>query len=487
MSDRPRRVVIVGRDAALWLTATAIREALGPAEVAVTAIELPSRLGPASAHATLPAIETLHAKLGIDESGLLKTTRGSFSLGWNVIAPDRAPFLVAHGSYGAPIDGGDFFSYWAKARRFGLSAAFEDFSPTAMAARHGRILVPDESTEVFGRTDYAYHLPAIAYAAMFKSRAARLGIAVQQAIDVHVERDGGSGDIVAVQPHGGSRVPADLFVDASGSDAVLIGGAPGAGVEDWREFFPFDRRLTAQTKRFATVPTYAELRLSPGGWTALEGSQAATYVVHGYTDLEEGDEAAIANAAGASGLALSDVVITPVAPAIRQRLWSGNCVAIGSSACRFDPLFDLDLHAVQLGIVHLLSLFPATPEMRLEADEFDRIIRSHFLRLRDFQSALYLLAGLSTAAPASLRHKIETFRGRGSIAAMEDETFSADQWRALFTGLGVVPETWPPAIDATPPERIKESFRRILGFVHDKVSEQPTHDRYLADIGAGPR
>lgn len=484
MSRARIQVAIVGRDTALWLTATAIAEALGPSGVTVTAVELPSRLGPASVCSTMPAIETLHSKLGIDESSLLRTTGGSFSLGWNVVAQGLAPFMLAHGSYGAPIDGADFFSYWAKARRFGLDAALEDFSPTAMAARHGRILVPDESTEVFGRTDYAYHLPAIAYASMLKTHAIRLGIRVHQTIDVQVERDSASGAIIAVRPEEGDPISGDLYVDASGPDAVLIGGSLGVGVEDWREFFPLNRRLIAQSSRLGSVPTYAELRLSPASWTSLHGTQASTHVVHSFADTGEDDAAALASARRAAQLELSDVMITSAAPAIRENLWVANCVAIGASACVFDSLFDLDLHSVQLGVVHLLSLFPTSSDTHVEAAEYDRVLRSHFGRLRDFQSALYLLAGLSTEAPSALEHKIGTFRARGAIAPMEDETFSADQWRALFAGLGVVPETWPPAIDTTSPERIKQGFRRILAFVHDKVVEQPTHDHYLADLGA---
>jgi tryptophan 7-halogenase len=487
MTERPRHIVIVGRDAALWLTATAIAQALGTAGVRVTAVELPSHLGRSSAYATMPALETLHAKLGIDEPSLLRTTGGSFSLGWNLIAPGLAPFLLAHGSYGAPIEGADFFQYWSKARRFGLEAAFEDFSPTAMAARHGRILVPDESTELFGRTDYAYHLPAIAYASLLKTRAAGLGINMRQTFDVDVEIDGGSGAILAIRPDGGEPVSGDLYIDATGSEAILIGGALGIGAEPWREFFPFDRRLTARSNRFESVPAYADLRLFTGGWTSLHGTQAATYVVHRFAQSENVDDSVVERASVAAGLPLNDVMITAALPGIRQRFWTGNCVAIGASACALDPIFDLDLHGVQLGIVHLLSLFPATSEADFEASEYDRVVRSHFERLRDFQSAVHVLTGMSSVSPFALQHKIDTFRARGVIAPMEDETFSTDQWRALFVGLGVTPETWPPAIDTTSPDQIKQGFRRVLSFVHDKVLEQPTHDRYLADLGAAPQ
>jgi tryptophan halogenase len=487
VSGGPRHVVIVGRDAGLWLTAAALRQALGPAGVTVTAVELPSRLGPASVYATLPAIETLHAKLGLDEPALLRVTGGSFSLGWNIVCPDSAPFMLAHGAYGAMIDGGDFFAYWVKARSFGLGASFEDFSPTAMAARHGRILVPDEGTEAFGRTDYAYHLPAIPYAAMLKTRARRLGVALHQAIKVNAERDGEAGAILSVRPDGGEPIHGDLFVDASGPEALLIGQEFGIGNDGWREYFPFDRRLTARARPFASVPAYSELRISPGAWTALHGSQSAAHVVHAYAGTGQGDEPALGSAAAASGLALSDVMVASVSPGVRKQAWAANCVAIGGSACCLDPLFDLELHAVQLGIVHLLSLFPASGETSAERAEFNRVTRSLFERLRDFQSGLYLLAGISESAPASLRHKIATFQARGAIAPMEDETFPADQWRALFVGLGAMPETWPPAIDLTPPDRIKEGLRRILGFVSAKVLEQPTHDHYLSNIGAaGP-
>jgi tryptophan halogenase len=148
-------------------------------------------------------------------------------------------------------------------------------------------------------------------------------------------------------------------------------------------------------------------------------------------------------------------------------------------------LFGLDLHAAQLGIVHLLSLFPTTAAAESERTEYNRISRSHFERLRDFQAVPYVLTGASDATPEALLQKLDSFRARGTIAPMEDETFTPDQWRALFIGLGLEPESWPPAIDQTPPDLMKEGFRRILGFVSAKVLAQPTQDNYLAEIGAG--
>ncbi|CUS46488.1 MAG: tryptophan 7-halogenase [Pseudomonadota bacterium] len=495
MSSQPNRIVIVGRDAALWLSATIFRHALAPAGISVTAIELPTDLGPAATYASLPPLEALHNKLGLEESALLRATGGSFSLGHNVVGPvpGMPPFLLAHGSYGAPIDGAGFFPYWLKARRFGLQAAFEDFCLTAMAARQGRMLVPDEETELFGRTDYGYHLPALPYVATLKARAAKLGITTHHSSTIGVEHQVETGSISAILLDDGMRVEGDIFVDASGPEGILADQMPDISRDDWRPAFVANRRLTARAARFASVPAYAEIRVGASGWTALHATQAATFVSYAFALEEQDDESALAAAGKLAGLTLSDPVVTSVEQGIRHQAWSANCVAIGGAACSFDPLLDVELHAIQLGIVHLLALFPAGAIFSAERSEYNRITRSAFDRVRDFQSAFYAAnrfgptgfwaAARGATTPATVGHKLAIFRARGDIAPMEDESFAPDLWQALFTGLGEIPESWPPAIDRTPPERMKDDFRRMLGFIRRKVLEQPTHDGYLASLG----
>jgi tryptophan halogenase len=325
-------------------------------------------------------------------------------------------------------------------------------------------------------------LPALGYAGLLKSHAQRAGVAIQQAVAVTVEADGPI--IRSVRPDGKAAIIGDLYVDASGPEAVLAGAGLGAASEDWSGFFPFDRLLTGHGERFATVPAYAELRLpGNGSAAALYATQAGTPVAYAYCSHEKSNEAAIASAARAARLVLRETRISQIAPSMRTEAWRGNCIAIGSSACVFDPMIDLDLHAVQLGIVHLLSLFPTSAAATVEQAEYNRVIRSSFERLRDFQAAAYLAAG-APARPATLEHKIHAYLARGTIAPMEDETFSSDQWRALFAGLGLEPQSWPPAIDVTSTDRMKDAFRKILGFVSAKVKDQPTHEAYLADIGA---
>jgi tryptophan 7-halogenase len=494
MNGSLSKVVVVGRDADLWLTANAIGQALAHADVKVTAIELPSRLGGSHVSASLPPLEALHRKLSIDESALLRVTAGSFSFGQNIVAGcRRVPnFFHAWGAYGAPIDRSPFYPCWLKAVRFGLSSPYQSFSPTAVAAQNGRMLLPDDATTAFGRTDYGYHLHALSYVSVLKANAAALGVRLLEAKSVDVV--GTPESIAALIVDGSMRLEGELFIDATGEEARLLGEVMDVPEESWRVHFPADRMLIARAPKFTSIPAFAEIRTSPLGWTALHPSQVLTGVVHTYSTAWAQDEAALRAATAVAGAPLSEATFLPLRPGRRSEGWVGNCVAVGAAACRFDPIHDVALHALQLSVVHLLSLFPIGGEFAAERAEYNRIMRSCHERIRDFQCAFYSLNPFdgefwgharSIAAPTTLTHKVNIFRARGAVAPMEEESFLPESWQALLTGFGVWPESWPPAIDRIPPDRLREEFRRIHEFIRAKVLEQPTHDSYLQNLAHG--
>jgi len=489
---------VVGRDIDLWLCVNVIGRALGPVGVHVAAVELPTRLKASHVSATLPPLEALHAKLHIKESSLLRATGGSFSFGQNIVvlpggaAPSgRSPgFFHAWGAYGAPIDGSAFFPCWLKATREGLDLSFQTFCLTAVAAQNGRMLLPDEATSTFGRTDYGYHLQALAYAGYLKSTSAALHLESYQAQNVSVERRE-NGSIAAVILDGSRRIEGQLFLDATGEDATLIGQSLGVPWNPWRQYFGVDRVLSARAPAFTSTPPFAEVRVARNGWTALHPNRGGTGVIHAYSSDLLSDEAALESASAASGVALTDICVSSVTPCTRPRVWEDNCVAVGGSACLFDPIHDVELHALQLGVVHLLSLFPVTEQFTAERAQYNRTMRSYYERIRDFQCAFYALASFGgefwqqargRAVPQPLAHKIATFRARGDIAPMEDETFSPESWQAMFTGLGLMPDSWPPAIDRISPDSFKGQIRRTLELIKQKVLEQPTHDAYLDSL-----
>ena len=482
------RVVVVGRDAALWLSANVIRAALGASGVTVIAVELPGQLTDADVHATLPPLEALHNQLRIDEAALLRTLGGAFTLGQNFVEAGKAgtAFLHAYGGYGTAIDGRDFFAYWLKARGLGLPVGLEDFSLTAAAARQGRLLIPDDETEKYGRSDYGYHLPAAAYARNLKRLAGDDGITIHQTDAIEVVR-GDAG--VAAIAFDGQRIEGDLFVDATG-DGLLIDALGGAR-ESWKSSFPADRVLVGSAPPFAAIPAYAEIRSHAQGWTGLYPSQAQTHVVQAFASGLCSDEEAYRAAAETAGLALRDATVRRLDPGMRADAWVRNVVAIGQSAAAFDPLHNVDLLAVQSGLIQLLAFYPIASDCGAERAEYNRQMRATYARLRDFQALHYRIntyggafwaQARQTGISAELAHRIALFQSRGEIAAYEEESFAPDSWRAFLVGHGLVPDSYLPVIDRTPPEEIKTQFRHMLGFVKEQVLRQPTHDAYLQSI-----
>jgi tryptophan halogenase len=487
-----QNLVIVGRDAPAWLSACVMHYALAPAGVTVTVVELPSRARPADVHATLPALEPLHTRLRIDEAKLIGATRGAFTLGKLFTDTSGAPpFFHAYGSIGARIDKKEFLPHWIKARRAGLRVAFEDFCLTAAAARHGRMLVPDPEVESFGFTDYGYHLPAIPYGAWLKQLALHRGVRMHAA-QAAAPRLDATGDIAGVDL-GGLVVEGDFFLDVTGDEATLIGATLAVGQESWRSSFAADRILVAYGAPVPAAPVYSEVRACPEGWVALKASQACTHVSLAYSSRLTPDDAALPAAARVARMELRDAHVHPLDPGRRAHAWERNCVAIGESACRFDPIHSVDLQAVQIGLVHLLPLFPVAVGHAVERAEYNQNVRGSFERIRDFQSAHYLLNRYGNSAfwnqaravpSAELAHKIDTFRARGDVVYYEDETFAIDDWQALLLGHGVMPETYDPAVDRTTNEVVEFEFRRILEFIRKKVSEQMSHTEYLQTVCA---
>jgi len=484
-----RDITLLGRDAPLWLAAAALQRALAPAGVTVRAVALPDENGPADLYATLPAIEALHNQIGIDETALLRGVRGAFTLGQNFVdasGAGQAPFLHSYGAFGTGINGGDFFPHWVKARRHGLGVGLDDFSLTATAAYNGRLFLPDEASEIYGRSDYGYHLPAAAYAKSLKAIAAHLGVEIFEAEGATVERS--DDGIAALLLDDGHRVKSALFADLTREG--LLREATGGAFEAWT--MPGDRMLTALASRFSALPVYAEIRAGADGWTGLFPSLTHTHVEHVFSSAATSDEAALQAAATASGLTLEAATIRALSPGVASAPWAGNVVSLGEAACSFDPIHGLGLHGLQLGIVHLLGVYPAEGDSyAARRAEYNRIMRSHFARVADFQAAHHALqnyAGLfweaARALPVSdeLAHMIDVFRARGELAPQEDESLPPDSWRALFSGHGIVPESWRPAVDRVPPDEVKVHFRKMLGFVREQVLRQPTHDAYLARI-----
>jgi tryptophan halogenase len=490
---RVEQVVVVGADAPAWMVAIAIRRSLGTAGIRVRVVEIPSLLQQADCYSALPALDGLHHRIGLEDRHILAGCKGLPIAGqrfsnWAGAAP---PFL--HGFDREPAEAAlDFTHFWTKGRQQGLRTEFENFSLGAMAAKAGRVPVPTKGATL--GVALGYHIDAHAYSALLRHCAASCGIEAGAATVADVEIEGDR--IAAIVLGDGERVEADLFIDASGPQAILIGRMPGAEFESWREWLPCDRMLVASGRALRPYPSFSQISAFRQGWAGLFPLQDRTAIVAAYDSREISDNEMADSLPIVASLPINgDATVSDLSQGIRKRAWVGNCVAVGESAFSLEPLDAVQLHITHNCITQLMTLFPVETEAFPEAELYDRIIRHVATNLRDFQVAHYKLNQRfeeplwdrcrDAAVPETLRRKLDVFAARGHVPLYDFETFQEPSWASLFIGHGLVPQSYDPRLDALPEQ---EQIGQVHGRLQDIVAlveAMPSTDDFIA--GAAQR
>ncbi len=492
MSARVKKVVVAGRDIAAWLSALTLTQALGRADVTVEVVELPSTLRDHDVAATLPAMEAFHRLLGIREYELMKAAAGTYNLGQSFanFTPGAQPFFHPYGSHGVTMQRVPFLQMYTRARKAGLNTQFEDFSLTAAAAKQGRFFAATQDMSGFAVSNFGYHLGAKAYAAHLKARAIREGAISTPARRFEARRDGETGEVTALVLGDGREVTGDLFIDASGAEALLLGDAMGVGHQDWQDHFAGNSTLSVSAPRLKSPPAWSQVRALKHGYLTLSPLQTSTSLVLTYNDRLVDDATALRSIAIVAGMTLNDdAVVGRQAVGRRADAWAGNVIAIGEAACLPEDLDTAALHVTQLGLVQLVSLFPAGRDMAAERGEYNANMARALERLRDFQLSHYKLnrlfdapffaPSLDRAAPALLAHKIEMFRARGIVPMYDDESFDLESWQSVFVGHGLLPDGYDPRADLIPDDQAVRNFQLVLGRIKAFVQDMDSHEAFV--------
>ena len=490
MTRRVESVAVVGRDAALWLAAAAIQRALGPTGVSVRVVELASSLSPVDLYAALPSLGSMHQLLGIDEQSILKIASGVPMVGqrysnWSKAAP---PFLIAYDDEPPPSGDLQFTHYWVKGHKEGMRVGIEDFSPGCVAARLGRVPVRQADDEGPLGASYGYHLDARSYVQALKQMVLRRGAEASTALAVDPVVD--RGQIRSLDLADGSRIEADLFVDASGTDRVLIGRLAGAQFESWRDLFPCDRLLAASGPRLETLPPFSQISAFRGGWIGLYPLQERTAVLAAYNSRSASDQEVAEQIGVLSRIAVSgDAVVSDLKQGILNQPWIGNCVSIGDAAAALEPLDAAPLHIAQACVSHLMALFPVTADEMPESIAYNRSIRAFASNFRDFQVAHYKLNRRfdeqlwdrcrEMKIPDGLERKIDVFGARAGVTLNNEESFTEQNWTLLLLGHGLEAEGYDPRIDVVANEAHIELVQERLRAVAELAKEMPTVEQFL--------
>lgn len=477
---------MVGRDADAWLTVLMLQLSFASSEnaVEIQLVELNSDLRPQDFYNVLPSHKTLHTILGANENALMRSSSGLYCVAqrfsnWSGAA---SPFVHAYDTQGIDLANVDFLQYWSKARSKGLNVPLEEFSLGAAAAKQGRFILLDESTRAFSKASHGYTLSAMSY--LRAAGAAALKAGLKHRIGEIKSVDVSNGRIQSVTLQDDSHIEADLFIDATGSDALLISQLETNNFESWSQWLPCDRIMVASAPRLDPVPAFCQISAFSEGWYGLFPLLDRTAITAAYSSEYASSQEVLQKIAALSGMKIGDAVESVFTAGARKKHWIGNCIALGASAVSLEPLDAIQLHVLHLGLSQLRAFFPVDAENMMEADAFNEKMNLNVVNVRDFQIAHYKLNKRfdepfwdkvrSTEAPATLEQKIKLFERRGVVAMGEDETFQEENWASMFVGHGLIPKTYDPLVEKTPePEQI-EQFQRILKYISAEVEKMPS-------------
>lgn len=486
MADKPQRVVIVGRDAAAWLAAVAVQRALGRRGVSVTVLELPSHLADSDAYSAVPSLLTFHQLLGIDTERVIDACQGVPMVAerfanWARTAP---PFLLAYDGVKSEAGEPEFLHYWLKAHNQGLRVPLEEFSLAAAAAKQGRIPSSARVT-----VPYGYQFGANEYAGLLKHLSIASGIEHRSGQIRQAKIDGDQLQTVAWDD--GEEYSADLFIDASGAEGVLIRWMPGAAFESWREWLPCDHSISASAPALSPLPAYSQCSAFRGGWVGVHPLQGRVAVTGAFARNETLDETLMSLPILAGVKVAGDVVLRPFEAGLRPMPWIGNCVAIGAAAARLDPIDSLELHFLYICVARLMGDFPLEGLTGKHSEVYNAEITAHAASLRDFQSAHYRLnrrfdepfwdRARTAAGPPSLDARLAAFRDSGKVALGDGETLSEASWAAMLVGHGLIPDRHDPAVNCKSDAEHMELIQKLLRDIAATVVAMPGVDQFLAE------
>ena len=488
------RVVVIGGGTAGWMTAAALVRLL-PHACTVDLVESEEIGIVGVGEATLPHLRAFIETLGLDETEFMKATHATFKLGIEFRDFGRIgdAYLHPFGEFGRPIHDVPFHHYWLKLCREGrIDTSIFDYSPCNVMAAGNRFARPaGDRRSLLSLISYAYQFDATKFAPYLRSYAEQLGARRIEGRVVSVERDGDSGDVVAIVLQDGRRIEGDLFVDCSGFRSLLLGDALGEGWEDWSPWLSCDRAVAVPCQSLTgVIEPYTRATATVAGWRWRIPLAHRVGNGHVYSSAHLNDDDAIdLLLAGLDGDPLADPRLLRFRAGRRRRNWVHNVVAIGLASGFLEPLESTSIYLAQAAIMKMIELFPIGRIVDADRAEFNRSLDYEYDRVRDFLVLHYHATNRDDSdfwndmrtmtVPDSLVDKIELFRRAGRIERYSYGLFLEPSWLAVYLGQGIVPDRWDQRADAVEANDLADAMARLRTQIRDVVAAMPDHSRAL--------
>jgi len=454
--EDPIRILIVGGGTAGWITAGYFatlgrRQSTKPLHISLIESDKIPSLG--VGEATVPSIRATLSILGLGEDEFIRATDATYKQAirfdrWaanrtttyyhpfdrrNVTIPDNALDGWLHSD--RQISWGAYIS------------AQVEFCERELLPKSNAVW-PDYQSIV----PYAYHMDAVKFANLLRRKFAPSQVErfVGTISDVEV---GPGGDVSRVRTVEGQEFQADLFIDCSGGNGVLIDEALGVPYISYKDHLLCDSAVVLQTpiESDACVPYTKSIAMN-AGWMwqiPLQSRLGMGYVYASdfcdpnFAEIELKSELS-EDAESVSLRHLSFDV------GRHKSFWQGNVIAMGMAAGFIEPLESTAIYLVEAAASLLSGMLTSSGSGRTALTAaFNQSMTQLYDEVLDFVSLHYILsnrrdtpfwrqaASLERATPR-LRQRIELWRHKAPTTfdfAEPQRLFSALSYEHVVFGL----------------------------------------------------
>jgi tryptophan halogenase len=494
MSDRVKKVVIVGGGTAGWMAAALIAKVIGDA-VAVELVESEEIGIVGVGEATIPPIQHVNATLGIDEAEFLRETRATIKLAirfddWGALGES---YYHTFGTAGRNLAFCPFHHFWHRARAAGIDVDYWDYDLNYLALKQGRFAKIQGQDPIWS-LPYAYHFDSALYGRFLRRFSEGLGVVRTEGMIREVRRHPESGDVTAVVLRDGTEIAGDLFIDCSGARGLLIQQQLNVGYEDWNHWLPCDRAMAVPSARFEESALYTRAMARPVGWQwriplQHRNGNGLVYSSRHCSD----DQAAAILLSNLDSEPLGEPRIIPFRTGRARRQWDRNVVAVGLSSGFLEPLESTSIYLIQSAIVRLLHLWPHAGATDRLVTEYNRQSQLEYETVRDFIILHYHATRRTDSAfwrdvaamrvPDRLAAKIDLFRSSGVLTQDPLDIFMEPSWVQVMLGQGIVPAAHHPLADGPSDADLADQLRQLAAIKREPLPNMPTHDAFLAAFG----
>lgn len=469
-SQSIQKIAIVGGGTAGWLAAaiiaakhknaTASQSSANMSKLEVTLIESSDIPTVGVGEGTWPTMKNTLKEIGIKESDMFAHCHAVFKQGGKFVNWVKGEGDFYYHPFTVPLGYGriDLAPYVDNIEDYAVEANYQHHICEANLAP--RTIAEGEYS---GQCNYAYHLDAGAFADMLKHHC-KNNLGVKHVIGtVDDVKLSDSGDIESVHLQQEQVIAADLFIDCTGFQSLLLGKALGVG------FKPMDKYLFNNSALALHVPyeqdntEIASHTIATGqnaGWIWDIGLTSRRGVGHVYASDFLSDDEAVKNLQDYLRPSIGDKAdkIEPRKISFnsghREKWWHKNCVAIGMAAGFVEPL-----EATAIMLIEISSRFvaenlpPNKAIMPTIAKRFNQQMEYKWGRIIDFLKLHYMLTkrpepywqahAQSETIPDSLKEDLAVWGYRGPTHADFEsaiELFPAASYQYVLYGMGFKPD-----------------------------------------------